>query len=183
MIRTISAASILFFAAPNLVNAQGVLSRFDVNTVLAAAQCELGIYAKQTRYSASTPDRWKARVIVEGKEIRTQEYRGGIPIIGGGYTQTITNRWKRTAPRNIHPDNTEACARNRPSLGLTSCLMSQTPALRSTSDYAECETTVSAVGNGRLGGAIEWIMKVELSAAASLQRQFTVTILAPPPPK
>ncbi|MGM5034069.1 hypothetical protein [Tardiphaga sp. 803_E3_N1_3] len=161
--------------------AQSTLTSFEVDNVLAAAQCELGIFARRTNYHAPLPGRDKALIVVEGKEIVISEYRGGLPIIGGGYTQTITKRWKRTAPRNIHRDNEQACARSRPPVGLVECLTTQRRGLFSPTDGAECETTVSALKDLTVGGSFVWIVTVQLSAKESVQREYSVTLTAPPP--
>jgi len=175
---------IVLSAAPAIAQtyqAQAVLTSFEAQNVLAAAQCELGLFAKRTKFVAADDDHTRAKIVVEGKEIQTTEFRAGLPIFGGGYTQTITHRWKISGPRNLHPDNTQACARSRPALDIASCLTRQLPQLRSTSDNAECETTVSATKNVTAGGKVVWIVTAEISGGVSTQRQYTITVTAPPP--
>lgn len=182
MLKTYLLSALFLFACVATSQAQvSELPTLEVNNVLSAAQCELGLFARHTKYVPSTPSRGLARIVVEGKEIKTQTYRAGLPIFGGSFNQVVTHRWKVTAPRNIHKENTKACAHYRPAVDIESCLMKQTSELKSTTDDAECETTISATRTLSIGGKLVWLITADLSAEDEVQRQFTVTVITPPP--
>ncbi len=155
---------------------------------MAAAQCEVGLWAKEAKYKYTSPARQKGFVQVEGFEKVTQGASGtfGFPNIFGlpnaevGASGEVTNTWKPARSFNLHPANAEACAKRRPDVGVRDCLRgSQTTFLGG--GTVECTKITSAKLNGGVGAkASFWeLINVGFSAKGDVTRTFTVKFNAP----
>jgi hypothetical protein len=155
---------------------------FETLDVLAFAQCELGLWAKQVRLPLPT-GKERALVSAEGTETRTYnaDVKGSWFVSAeAGYKSEVSQIAEITRVRNIHPDNDGACIKNRPPVGVLQCLT--TNARNYPDDTIKCTTKVSATASGGLGAKFNlWVVGAEASGKVASTRAYNIVVTLPKP--
>lgn len=174
-----------FFISSTVANAQ--LRNFEPEDIFSAAQCELGNWAREANYTTSDVARQTAGIKVTGSEVQTKAAGLDVSTIlgnflpGGGvsYSTETTQSWETSQVFNIHRENADACARNRPNVGVLQCFRKQRRDFLKGADF-KCTMKVAATSKANANGKFTlWIINAGPSGSLSSTRTFDVTLTAP----
>lgn len=174
----------LFFLGTNPSFAQRIqfFGDFETLDVVGFAQCELGLWSKKVRLPLPS-GREIALVSAEGTETKTinADAKGNWFVYGeASYKTESSIIAKVSRPRNINPENSGACIKNRPALGILECLTKN--AKNYPGDDVVCTGKVVATAAATLGGKFNlWVVGAEATGTLASTRGYTVVVTLPKP--
>ncbi len=169
------------------------VARFNGNAVVDAIQCEMGLFARDTKRSRLDPS-LRAQVAFTA----TDEVNRGwgislgflealskilqTPSLSYNSTETQKRNDIQKISFNLNEGNVGGCRKNRPPVYVYDCLIEKTELLKITGGIAHCDVTTSALGKFNASAKIlVWYVNPGFSFDYDVKRTYFITSDSPIP--